>query len=200
MKEIIFVTGNYNKVEEAREILANANINIVQDKSGYIEIQAEDLEDIAKYGAEYAANKIGKPVIIDDSGLFIDFLNGFPGPYSSYVFKTLGNKGILKLMHDAENRSARFKSVVGFCKPNEKPIVFSGIVKGNIAHEIRGSSGFGYDPIFEVNGKTFGEMENKEKNKISHRYRAFKKFMEWLNSIVDCGMRNAESEIRNRRR
>ncbi|MFQ6119708.1 MAG: non-canonical purine NTP pyrophosphatase, partial [Methanosarcinales archaeon] len=59
MKEIIFVTRNYNKVEEAREILANANINIVQDKSGYIEIQAEDLEDIAKYGAEYAANKIG---------------------------------------------------------------------------------------------------------------------------------------------
>jgi len=180
MKKIIFVTGNLHKVKEARDILSPLGITMEQSDCGYPELQADDLEEIAKFGAKWAANKLNSEVMVDDSGLFIEALGGFPGPYSAYVFDKIGNKRILKLMESEENRSAFFKCVIGYCRPNEEALVFLGEVSGKIAREIRGSAGFGYDPIFEVNGKTFGEMKEEEKNRLSHRYRALVKFAEWL--------------------
>ncbi len=180
MRKIIFVTGNPHKVREAQNILSPLGIVIEQNDCGYPELQEEKLEPIAAYGAEWAAKKLNREVMVDDSGLFIEALGGFPGPYSAYVFDTLGNERILKLMEDESNLSATFRCVIGYCRPGERALVFAGEVHGKIAQEARGSAGFGYDPIYEVDGVTFGEMGDDEKNRLSHRYRALMKFAGWL--------------------
>ncbi|MEM0332314.1 MAG: non-canonical purine NTP pyrophosphatase, partial [Archaeoglobaceae archaeon] len=116
-------------------------------------------------------------------GLFIEALKGFPGVYSSYVFKTIGNEGILKLMDGITNRRAYFKAVLAYWDGKEIHI-FEGKVEGEIATEIRGSGGFGFDPIFLYNKKTFAEMGD-EKNEVSHRRRVLEKFFTWLQKSRD---------------
>jgi len=180
MRKIIFVTGNPHKVIEATGILSPLGIEIVQNNCGYPELQEDELSAIAGFGAKWAANKLNCEVMVDDSGIFIEALSGFPGPYSAYVARTLGNERILKLMEGESNRNAVLKCVIGYCCPGEEEMVFSGEVLGHIAKSIRGNLGFGYDPIFEVNGVTFGEMGDEEKNRMSHRYRALVKFARWL--------------------
>lgn len=182
MKTIYFVTGNVGKMQEVKKLCEGADIHIQQVEYPYPELQCDDIGEIARHGAQDAANHLGKRIIVEDAGLFISALNGFPGPYSSYVFKTLGNEGILKLMAGIKNRKACFKSAVGYCEPNGDAVTFSGAVDGEIAREIKGEHGFGYDPIFIHDGKTFGELATEEKNKVSHRYRALKKFIEWFNT------------------
>lgn len=180
MRKIIFVTGNSHKVAEASYIMSKIGIAVEQNNCGYPELQDERLETIAEFGAQWAANKLNSEVMVDDSGLFIEALGGFPGPYSAYVFDTLGNEKILKLMEGETNRNAVFRCVVGYCKPGCEPRVFSGEVAGVIADGGRGNGGFGYDPILEVGGKTFVEMPVEEKNSLSHRYRALVNFAGWL--------------------
>ncbi|VVB89170.1 Non-canonical purine NTP pyrophosphatase [uncultured archaeon] len=180
MRKIIFVTGNSHKVKEAGDILSPLGITVEQNNCGYPELQEDELEKIAAYGAEYAAKKLGSEVMVDDSGMFINSLCGFPGPYSAYVFDTLGNERILKLMEGERDRKAVFRCVIGYCRPGEKARLFAGEVEGEISHESRGNEGFGYDPIFAVGGRTFGEMGEDEKNRLSHRYRALLKFSGWL--------------------
>jgi XTP/dITP diphosphohydrolase len=180
MRKIVFVTGNKGKLREARDILTAKGIEVIQNSGGYPELQEDELEPIAAYGARWTAEKLGMPVMVDDSGLFIKTLNGFPGPYSAFVEEHLGNKKVLKLMEGEEDRTAVFKSVIGYCEPGEEARVFAGTVEGKIAFEERGTGGFGYDPIFEYKGMTFGELGDEEKNKVSHRRRALDKFYEWL--------------------
>ncbi len=180
MRKIIFVTGNPHKVREAADILAPLGIQIGQNNCGYPELQEDTLEAIASFGARWAANKLDEEVMVDDSGLFIEILSGFPGPYSAYAAKTLGNERILRLLDGEANRRASFKCAIGYCHPGEEAIVFSGEVKGLIAKEKRGDRGFGYDPIFEVDGVTFSEMADEGKNRMSHRFRALTRFANWL--------------------
>ncbi|MDR2967375.1 MAG: XTP/dITP diphosphatase [Methanobacteriaceae archaeon] len=180
---ITFITGNQHKVKEAEEIFQKFNINLEHNDLGYNEVQGT-LEDVAKSGAKYACEKLNKPVIVEDAGLFIKALNNFPGTYSSYVQETLGNSGILKLMNDIinpEDRYAEFRSVVGYCAPNSEPEIFLGCVKGQISTEEKGSFGFAYDSIFYVEKKckTFGELTRKEKSQFSHRKNSLKTFIEW---------------------
>lgn len=177
---INFITGNEGKVREARALLEPLGYEVVQNNIGYPEIQADDLEDVAAYGARDAADRLGEPVIVEDSGIFIKALNWFPGPYSAFVFKTLGNPGILTLMEGVEERDAVFRSVFGYCEPGVKPRTFKGEVWGLITFEERGSEGFGYDPIFEYEGRTFAEMSLEEKNRVSHRRRAMEALIEFL--------------------
>jgi len=181
MRKIIFVTGNAHKVKEAGDILSPLGISVEQNNCGYPELQEDELEKIAAFGAEYAADHLGREVMVDDSGLFIRALGGFPGPYSAYVFDTLGNERILKLMDMETDRKAVFRCVTGYCRPGEKARLFAGEVDGEISLVDRGEAGFGYDPIFAVGGRTFGEMGDHEKNLLSHRYRALLKFAKWLN-------------------
>ena len=182
MHEIVFVTGNKGKFAEVRDILLSMGIEIVQDKNGYPELQEEELEPIAAYGAQFVANKLNMPVMVDDSGIFIKALNGFPGPYSRFVEDRLGNLRVLKLLEGEADRTAYFKTVIGYCEPGKEPLVFPGVVEGKITYEERGTGGFGYDPIFAYNGMTFGELGDAEKNKVSHRRRAIDKFLEWFRS------------------
>ncbi len=130
-------------------------------------------------------SKTNIPLCVEDAGFFIDRWSGFPGPYSSYILEHLGNAGILKLMESELNRSAYYVSAVAY-RDESGVKIFRGTVNGEIAHSIRGTNGFGYDPIFipsEGDGRTFGEMDEAEKNKISHRARAFRALAEWLTEI-----------------
>jgi len=183
-KFIFFATNNINKFNEARRVLAEYKIAVGMLRVKTFEIQSESLEEIAKASAIEAFKKSNLPLITEDAGLFIEALNGFPGPYASYVYKTIGNKGILKLMRNIENRKAKFQSVIAYCtSKSDSPLCFKGEVLGVITREERrGSSGFGFDPIFEPlngGGKTFAEMSVEEKNRYSHRAEALRKFAEW---------------------
>jgi len=115
---------------------------------------------------------------VDDAGLFIDAVGGFPGPYSAYVEDTLGVERVWQLAEREENRRAHFRCVVAYYD-GENAETFSGSVPGTLVAP-RGDGGFGYDPIFEHEGKTLAEMSTEEKNAISHRGRALAKFADWL--------------------
>lgn len=177
--KITFVTGNKHKVEEAVAVCAPRGITLVQNDCGYPELQEDDVAEIARYGAEHAANRLGCAVIVEDTGLYIDALHGFPGPYSAYVYDTIGNPGILALMRGIDDRKATFRSVIGYCEPGMEPITFEGAAAGKIAHREHGEGGFGYDPITEIDGTTFASM-GAVKNEISHRARSFTKFADWF--------------------
>ena len=180
-RTITFITGNQHKVKEAQGIFDKFGISLEHTDLGYPEIQGE-LIDVARYGAQHATERLGKPVIVEDAGIFIKALKWFPGTYSSYVQGTLGNQGILKLMKDVDDRYAEFRSVVGFATPKAEPEIFLGVVEGKIIHEERGEYGFAYDPIFVPNGydKTFGELKIGIKNRFSHRRRSLEKFALWF--------------------
>jgi XTP/dITP diphosphohydrolase len=184
-KVIFFATGNLHKYNEARRVLAEHGIAAAMLRMDTLEIQNDDIEIIAKAAALDAVRKTLLPVIVEDAGLFIDALHGFPGPYSKYVYQTLGKAGVVKLLEKHEDRKACFRSVVAFCGPETALRCFHGVVEGKIGERMRGSSGFGFDPIFEPTqepGRTFGEMTVEEKNVISHRARALMKFAEWYKS------------------
>ena len=181
--QIMFVTGNPHKVAEAVAICAPRGITIVQNDCGYPELQDDDVARVAAYGAEHVVNRLDCAVIVEDTGLYIDALNGFPGPYAAYVYDTIGNAGILTLMRDIggnDERRAMFRSIIGYCKPGMAAITFEGTVTGRIAYEERGAGGFGYDPIFEIDGVAFASMGDDAKNKVSHRAKSFEKFAEWF--------------------
>lgn len=173
---IYFVTSNKGKHIEAQAIFGD----LVQKDIGYTEIQADTLEEVALYGMKEVAARLQGPVMLEDAGLFVEALKGFPGVYSAYVQKTIGNAGILRLMGALENRKAYFKSVVAYAKPGMDAVLFSGEVHGQIGFEARGKKGFGYDPIFYVGGVSLGEMEIAEKNQISHRARSMTSLKKWL--------------------
>ncbi len=176
--KVVFVTSNEGKFREARSIGERYGVEVEWRKMEYLEPQGSDLVEIAKRSAEILAERLKEPFFIEDSGLFIPALKGFPGPYSSFVFKTIGNEGILKLMEDVEDRRAYFLAVVAFFD-GERVMTFEGRVDGSIAREMRGSEGFGFDPIFEYEGRTFAEM-GEEKNEVSHRRRALERLFEYL--------------------
>ncbi|ASJ01934.1 non-canonical purine NTP pyrophosphatase [Thermococcus profundus] len=177
---IAFVTSNPGKVEEARKYFKPLGVEVYQLRLPYPEIQADTLEEVAEYGAKWLSERVDGPFFLDDSGLFIDHLKGFPGVYSAYVYKTLGIDGILKLMEGAGNRGAHFRSVIAYW--DGELHLFTGRVDGEITLEPRGSGGFGFDPVFKPVGfnRTFAEMTTEEKNRISHRGLALKAFATWL--------------------
>jgi XTP/dITP diphosphohydrolase len=170
-----FVTTNPGKVREARTYLPD---EIEQLEYDYAEIQSKNLTEIATRGAREAAAETGDPVFVEDSGLFVDALDGFPGPYSSFVYDTLGIVRVANLARTEGDHAARFRSVIAYCD-GETVETFEGSVVGRIV-EPRGEGGFGYDPIFEHDGRTFAEMDTEEKNAVSHRGRALATFADWL--------------------
>jgi len=181
---IFFATGNFNKFNEARKILAEYNIATAMLRVKNVEIQSESLNEIAKASVIDAFNRCHLPVIVEDAGLFVDALKGFPGPYAAYTYKTISNPGLLKLMENVENRKATFRSAIAYYDGQSELVCFEGEAAGKIASDERwgtGKSGFGFDPIFEPSGskKTFAEMALEEKNGFSHRANAIRKFAEW---------------------
>lgn len=181
---ILFATSNPGKLEEARKVLAPMGF-IVEGYDGKgTEIQADTTREVAAHTAMGAAARAGRPVIVEDAGLFVDGLKGFPGVYSAYALRTIGLDGLVRLLGGSRSRRASFVSSVAYCEPGGKPEVFDGSVRGTIALQPRGSRGFGFDPIFVPSGRrrTFGELSIEEKCRVSHRSRALRKFAAWYSS------------------
>lgn len=183
------ITSNEGKFREIKQMISPLNYEVRKETISYPEIQADTLREVVEYGMEWILKNrkeewMDHPdngFLIDDSGLFIDALNGFPGVYSKFVFFTIGNHGILKLLEGESLRKAEFRTALMFHFQG-KNHYFEGKCTGRISKEIRGTGGFGYDPIFIPDGedKTFGEMERVEKNRFSHRGEAMERFVEFL--------------------
>jgi len=186
---IFFATDNFNKFNEARRVLAEHGIAGGMLRAKASEIQSESLEEIAKASVEEAFERCHLPVIVEDAGLHVEALNGFPGPYAAYAYKTIGNNGLLRLMENVEDRRARFRSVVAYYSGElELPMCFVGEAIGEITTQVKEGdyrSGCGFDPTFKPanSDKTFAEMGVSEKNMYSHRAKAFRTFAEWYKTL-----------------
>jgi len=190
MNEIYFVSHNIYKYSEIKSIVNNriTDLHLKFCKRNITEIQDQKIEKIAMEKARSAYNIVKKPIIIEDDGLFINSLNGFPGQYSSYVLKSIGNRGIIRLLKGYRDRSAFFKSI--FVYSNGIIVkVFYGKINGKISSTIK-DDGWGYDPIFiplnnnndNNSDTTFAKLsKTNKKNELSHRRIALDKFVKWFN-------------------
>ena len=176
--KITMVTSNEGK---AREVAAffGKSVEVAHVALEIPEHRSDDVGEIAGGKAQYAYERLKIPLLVDDTGFFIDALSGFPGPYAAYVLDSIGNAGILKLMEGHTNRTARFITAIAFADGHGVQ-VFKGIIDGRITFAPRGTGGFGYDPIFEVDGKTLAEIPLDEKSRMSHRARALAAFHDWF--------------------
>lgn len=179
---LLFATSNRNKFDEAKAILNRAGINVEQYTARPPELQSDSLEEIARDNLLHVLKATRRPIFVEDAGLFINQLNGFPGPYSSYVLRTIGNPGVLRLMEGVKERAAVFRSVIAYGSPTQPCVVFIGETQGEITHQIRGTH-WGFDPIFnprEGAGQTYAELSTDTKNRISHRAKSLGKLVDWL--------------------
>lgn len=172
------VTSNAGKAAEVSAFF-NGLLEVDHVALEVPEHRSSDVAEIARNKAHYAYSQLNTPLIVDDTGFFIDALNGFPGTYAAFVLNSIGNAGILKLMEGISDRNARFKTGIAYA--DEQDIqVFTGTLEGTIARNPRGNNGFGYDPIFEVGRMTLAEISIEEKSRISHRAGALSSFHDWF--------------------
>jgi XTP/dITP diphosphohydrolase len=178
MGSLYFLSTNINKFNEIYPILQEYKVSVKFLNIKLREIQAESLIEIAVEKSKNAFKAVSKAVIVEDDGLFIRRLNGFPGSNSSFVFKTIGNGGILKLLYHSRDRSASFISVFVY-NDGKKFRSFTGKTDGKISLKITGP-GWGYDPIFIPTGSelSFGQLRDK-KMRLSHRTKAITAFAKW---------------------
>jgi len=174
--EICFVTSNENKLREFEEILG---FNLKQIELDLDEIQAVEVEKVVEHKTKQAFERIKKPVITEDTGLYFEAWNGLPGALIKWFDKTIGYANLCELL--GKNRKAKAQTIVGYFD-GKNYRSFIGEISGKIASRPKGNAGFGWDIIFIPDGykKTFAEMRPEEKNKISMRKIALEKFKEFL--------------------
>ncbi|MBT4277911.1 XTP/dITP diphosphatase [Candidatus Falkowbacteria bacterium] len=181
--KIVFVTTNKHKFQEVRDVLKDYPVELEQLDMEYEENHDDQIEDIARDAVKKLANELNKPVILEDTGLFFEAYDGFPGALPKFVYNTLGYKGIFKLLEN-EKRDAYFKTVAAYCKPGEEAVLFEGVMKGVITEKVynQDKDAMPYDRIFIPEGKTktISEMSLEEKNSFSQRAKAFKEFGEYI--------------------
>jgi XTP/dITP diphosphohydrolase len=186
MKTVYLLTSNPGKVEEIKLLVKKFGIEVLAEDMEIPEIKSDSQEEIAIEKVKFATKKIKKHVITEDTGIYFEAYENFPGTNSRWIFESIGYEGILKIL-EGESRKAYFKTTVGFCEPGKEPEVFVGICKGEITEKIRGSPHprLPYDAIFIPEGetRTFAEMTKEEKNKYSHRAKAVENFAEWFIKI-----------------
>ena len=175
------MTQNPGKFREAHSILSRYEINVRQLNRAKVEIQDKKLENVASFALRTALRDEKRLIAIEDSGLFIRSLDGFPGPFSSYALNTIGLDGVLDLLRNRRERGAYFQCSLAAGSVSVRPRVFTGIVNGRISKRALGGNGFGFDPIFIPDGsvETFGQLDDSFKNKHSHRAKAFARFARW---------------------
>ena len=192
--KLVFATNNKHKLDEVRAIVGNrVEVLSLNDINCHDEIPetADTLQGNALIKARYIHDKYGVNCFADDTGLEVEALGGAPGVYSArYAGEECNSEANMqKLLHnltDENNRKAQFRTVIALIIDGEE-ILFNGIVKGVIATEKIGTSGFGYDPIFIPEGfsESFAQMESSMKNSISHRYRATEELSKFLKEKHD---------------
>lgn len=183
---LVVASKNPDKVAEIESVLLGSGLadEIVRDLDWPdIDETGETLEQNAVLKARAVVEATGLPVVADDTGLEVSALDGAPGvrtarfagPDASYADNVAH---LMELMNGVADRSARFRTVVALAFPDGSEVVAEGSVEGVIAERPRGERGFGYDPVFEVDGATMAEMSLEEKNRLSHRGRALRALVE----------------------
>lgn len=187
--KIVLASSNPHKVKEINAIVSGIGLEFTLPPAGFDPIEdGETFEENSLIKAR-AAWELGKTwTLADDSGLCIDALNGAPGIHSARYAETPQARidRVLTEMQGIENRSARFKCCMTLLNPEGEPALsYIGVCEGSIIEGQRGVNGFGYDPIFLVEGtdRTMAELSEEEKNEISHRGRALKEVLEYLKSV-----------------
>lgn len=189
LRTLTFVTGNAGKVAELRAQLKPRGIAVVQDGRGYPEVQAGTLREVAEAGARHLlATGLRPPFVLEDSGLFVAALRGWPGVYSRHALDTVAIPGLLQLMAPVEKemRTAAFQACLLYVDAAGRPHAFEGSCPGRIADHAAGSGGFGFDPVFVPRGhdRTFAEMDPAGKAALSHRGAAVRAFLEFLDETA----------------
>lgn len=182
--EVWFATSNDHKFMEARLVLGEFGLSPRRLRSKGTEIQSADVSEIARTAALQSFRAHRRNIFVEDTGLYVDALGGFPGPYASQAFGTIGPAGILRLLAGRRDRSAEFRSAVAYVDRRARPRVFLGRLRGTIAATSRGTWGFGFDPIFIPEGGflTLAELSLAEKCSVSHRGAALRGLGKWLKS------------------
>ena len=193
--KLVFATNNQHKLEELKTILDKKfELLSLMDLGCFDEIPEDHdtLEGNASQKAFYIFNKYAVSCFADDTGLEIEALNNEPGVYSARYAGVDRDAGanmrkVLTKLDKINNRSARFRTVISLVVDG-KELQFEGVVNGTILEEKQGEKGFGYDPIFQPDGYkcSFAQMGMEEKNKISHRGRAVRKLVEYLNRLSEA--------------
>lgn len=199
MRTVWFMTGNVGKVREAKHALEPLGFEVKQLVVEGLEIsepQCDDLEVVARSKLQQAQAHLPHPddaLMVEDAGLFVDALSGFPGVYSAYVLNTLGCDGILKLMEKNDNRTAEFQAVTALLLGDEVH-VSRGVCQGVLAANASGNDGFGFDPVFvpndierdgtihSTNGLTFADVDLNVKEQFSHRRKALDGLLKLLST------------------
>jgi XTP/dITP diphosphohydrolase len=178
MKSITVVTGNSKK---AKEIEAITGVSVKRVGLDIKEIQSLSVREVAREKALVAYRELRVPVLVDDTGMSITALGGLPGALVSWFLNTIGPEGILRLMRESEDRRASVSTCIAYCEGAEVHL-FEGEINGTISVEMRGTNGFGYDPIFIPSGqlKTYAEMTPEEKNTVSMRGIALSKLRHFV--------------------
>jgi len=176
--KLIFATSNANKLREARRLLG---FDVVSRKMELDEIQSIHTEEVARHKAMQAYGKLGVPVIVEDTGLYINGLNGFPGALVKWLAAGVGYERMCRIVDLCGNRSAYAETCIAFYD-GKRVRTFIGRISGSVSMNPKGGRNFGWDYIFIPKGhtRTFAEMSMKEKNGISMRRRAFAKLHRFL--------------------
>lgn len=176
MTTLTFYTTNKGKATELARQVEPFGYAVSQDASGYPEVQADTLREVAEGGAAWLlARGAQPPFLLEDSGLFVAGLKGFPGVYSRHALETVGLDGLLRLLQGASSRRAHFASCLLLVEPGGVLRFFEGRCDGAIALAPSGAGGFGFDPLFVPDGgdgRTFAAMAGPEKAALSHRGKA----------------------------
>lgn len=189
-KKLVFATNNAHKLEEIKNILGDkVEILSLADIDCHTDIPetADTLEGNARQKAMYVYTHYGMDCFADDTGLEVDALEGAPGVHSARYASEKGHDSqanmekLLREMEEKNDRKAQFRTIISLIEKGEEK-QFEGVVRGEILRERKGNSGFGYDPVFRPEGydKTFAELGNEIKNKISHRARAVAALCEYI--------------------
>jgi len=180
-KKVTFVTTNKHKFAEVQTLLKDYPIELTRADMEYPENHDDSLEKIARDGARYMAERLNEPVIVEDTGIFFEAYDNFPGALPKFVIESIGFKGIFKLLI-GETRQAYFETVAGYAEPGAEVKIFRGILHGEITEKIfnKDKDVMPYDKIFRPRGMTvtISDLTMEEKNAISQRAKAFRKFGE----------------------
>ena len=163
------------KLISAKQFLEPHGITVDNVKMDTTEIQSDSIEDIAAFSAKEASEKLKCTVLKNDTGFFIEALDGFPGPYAHYVMERIGTDGILRLMKGKNNRKAYYKEAFAYCEYGKEPVVFTAITSGRLATRKSGKYGLRIDPIFIPDGH----------DKTMAHYNDDKRFHLWNTSAYD---------------
>jgi XTP/dITP diphosphohydrolase len=168
MEKVVYLTTNKGKFDEANRIFKDQygiDIDIMSPDFEVLETQAKTCSEVVAFSVKYAAEKLGRPCVKSDSGLYLDALGGLPGPYNAYFDKQIGVDKFLELFKNETNRKAKLEDCFAYCEPGKEPIVFTGGGTGTVALEARGNLGRWHDKFYIPDGETKTLSELREQDR-----------------------------------